>query len=125
MALVRLLLKLGAKVDAQNTMYRQTALQRAAAENSRALIQVLIDEGADVDHVDVDGDSALFTAAYFGNKQAIQELLENGAKRTTRNNKGYTALSAICQCQFVPKVSSRCKVELCKKPKSMIELLNL
>lgn len=112
-------------MDTQNTKYKQTALHRAAAGNSEAVIGVLIKAGADVNHVDIDGDSPLFTAAYFGNQKAVQVLLENGGKRTTKNKKGYTSRDALCQCKFVANISSRCQVELCKKPKEMINLLNL
>lgn len=123
--MVKLLLRLGAEVDAENTKYHQTPMDRAAARDTGSILLALIQAGGDVSHVDIDGDSPLFVAAYFGNREAIEVLVENGADRSLANKKDIIPRAALCQCMFAPTVVSLCQVKNCTvSTKRMISLLN-
>lgn len=125
LGLVKLLLKLGAEVDSENTKYRQTPMHRAATKNAGTVLLALIRAGGDVNHVDVDGDSPLFTASYHGSMIAIKLLLKNGADSSLANNEGTTSSKILCRCIFAATVSKFCQVENCRASSlKMISLLN-
>ena len=75
-----------------------TPLHRAAAQpNSHTIIQVLIDNGADVRAIDAFGDTALHWAAFCGHLDSAKTLIENGAEATVANSEGKTALDAALE----------------------------
>lgn len=112
--LVKLLLELGADVDAENTMYKQTPMHRAASENAGPVLVALIDAGGTVDYLDIDGDTPLFTAAFWGNQEAIEVLLENGADKSLANKMKVTPSDALCKCISRAFISESCKFDLCQ-----------
>jgi ankyrin repeat protein len=94
-ASVQALLEAGADVNAL-TDEGQTPLIHLMSDGYRLnLTQVatlLLDTGADPDHQDNTGNSALHYAAMRGTNEAIPILIEYGADLKLQNNKGQTAL---------------------------------
>ena len=69
------------------------ALNEAARHNHVAVIQQLVEAGADVNaRRPVDGWTPLISATYYGATDAVQALLELGADWSATNNDGTTAL---------------------------------
>lgn len=67
------------------------------AKNGRASeLLRLIEDGVGVDSRNVQGDTALMLASYFGNFAVVKLLLEHGAKTNAQNNTGQTALMYAC-----------------------------
>ncbi|MGG5210744.1 ankyrin repeat domain-containing protein [Chryseobacterium sp. MIQD13] len=73
----------------ENNSY--TLLALAIKMNSTQIFQKLIDEKADLEKI-CDGKTALMFAAKYGNTDMAKKLLQNGAKKDTKTDKGYTAL---------------------------------
>jgi serine/threonine protein kinase len=64
-----------------------------AAENGlKDIVQLLIDQGANIEHANDDGETALFRAAYNGHIDVVQLLIDQGANIEHADNGGYTAL---------------------------------
>ncbi|KQM62549.1 ankyrin repeat domain-containing protein [Chryseobacterium sp. Leaf201] len=59
--------------------------------NSKQVFQKLISEKADLEKI-CDGKTPLMFAAKYGNLEFAKKLLENGAKKETKTDKGYSAL---------------------------------
>jgi len=76
-ALVRRLLDLGADPDAG---FGETALMLAVRYGSEETIKMLLDAGADVNAVTVDGDTVLRIAQYLKQDDVTQLLLKRGAR---------------------------------------------
>jgi ankyrin repeat protein len=89
----RALLDAGAKPD-ESDGDGLTALQWATLANKTAMVQLLIEHGADVNHVDKRGMTPLLYAASvdFGDAAMVELLLRNGARRDARSQEGLTAL---------------------------------
>nr|MBX2886412.1 ankyrin repeat domain-containing protein [Granulosicoccus sp.] len=82
----------GADINAQGSQ-RETALIIAGfVANRPELMKFLIERGADVNVANINGDTALIDAAYFGRNENLELLLENGAKPEMKNKQGLTAM---------------------------------
>lgn len=85
--IVKMLFKAGAEVDQQNEL-GVTPLQMACMFNQveyirkkhTMLLELLIDKGANVNHLDRGGHTALEHASFYGNMDAVTLLLSRGAK---------------------------------------------
>ncbi|MDQ1097761.1 MULTISPECIES: ankyrin repeat domain-containing protein [Chryseobacterium] len=75
--------------NVNETSYNLLAL--AIKMKSVNIFQKLIDEKADLEKI-CDGKSPLMFAAKYGDLKMVKKLLESGAKKETKNNKGLTAL---------------------------------
>jgi len=73
----------------ENNTYSLLAL--SIKLNSKNVFQRLIAEKADLEKV-CDGKTPLMFAAKYGNLEFAKKLLENGAKKETKTDKGYSAL---------------------------------
>ncbi|MCU7618288.1 ankyrin repeat domain-containing protein [Chryseobacterium sp. PBS4-4] len=73
----------------ENNSYSLLAL--SIKLNSKKVFQKLIDEKANLEKV-CDGKTPLMFAAKYGNTEFAKKLLENGAKKETKTDKGYTTL---------------------------------
>jgi ankyrin repeat protein len=73
----------------ENTSYSLLAL--SIKLNSKQAFQKLIDEKADLERV-CDGKTPLMFAAKYGNLELAKKLLDYGARKETKTEKGYTAL---------------------------------
>jgi ankyrin repeat protein len=70
----------GANVNVDGgTSFTSTPLVNAAIFLPTAYVKVLLDAAADVNHADVDGDTALIVAAAEGNPESVECLLNHGA----------------------------------------------
>lgn len=65
----------------------------AAASGDVALIQSLIDAGADLAALDESGETALMHAAHAGQLEAVKALLAAGAAPDFKSEQGWTALA--------------------------------
>ncbi len=89
---VTLLLKAGAKVNAEN-YFGETALDRVAFFGGADMVTLLLARGADVAHRDEFGDTALHKAAEGNHPDIIAVLLAHGAEVNARDDEGKTPLT--------------------------------
>lgn len=69
-----------------------TGLRAAVQERHMSRLQILLEEGADVNGKDVGGWTALILAAENGDKEAVQQLLRNGADVNISGGREWPAL---------------------------------
>lgn len=74
----------------QNENMSYSLLALSIKLNSKQVFQKLIEEKADLEKV-CDGKTPLMFAAKYGNLEFAKKLLENGAKKETKTDKGYSA----------------------------------
>ncbi|KAI4149988.1 MAG: hypothetical protein LQ340_004326 [Diploschistes diacapsis] len=72
------------------------ALSYAAESGNKAVVQLLLDRGADIETTDHNGWTALYTACIYGKEAVVQLLLDRGADIKTTNKDGGTALISAC-----------------------------
>lgn len=85
LAIVLLLLKHGAHIDAEDNNGR-TALSIASADATPSIVACLLDHGAYVDHLNHDQSSPLFEAADSMETSTVRLLLQRGARPNTQTN---------------------------------------
>jgi ankyrin repeat protein len=74
--------------DARNS----TPLHFAADNGSIEVIELLLENGADLKAIDVDGDTPLHWAAFAGHQDVVELFIAAGAEINTKNKKGLTPL---------------------------------
>lgn len=100
--IVKMLLEAGQHIDAKNKQ-NWTALHMAAERGYAVTVQLLIDEGADINAVTykpsyaASGSTALHWAAENGHEKVLKVLLENGAEIDVQTSWGETALHWAAQ----------------------------
>jgi ankyrin repeat protein len=90
-AVVRLLLKNGAALEAKDSE-KQTPLFLAAANGRKAVIQLLLEDGAALKAENRKRQTPLFLAAINGHKAVVRLLIERGAAFEGRDSAGQTPL---------------------------------
>lgn len=65
-----------------------TPLMYASSRNVTTIPVLLVEAGADVDQVDVNGDPAINWASYYGNVQTMKWLIDQGADLTIKSKHG-------------------------------------
>lgn len=88
--IVALLLRYGADIHAR-CQYGLTALMYAAIMDD-AIVQMILQGGADPNACDFTGESPLYTAACYGCTDNVRLLIEHGADVNIRTNKNETPL---------------------------------
>jgi hypothetical protein len=72
-----------------------TALHYAASAGETAIVDFLLDEGADIDRGDESGQTPLHSAAIDNDTEMVEFLLERGADANAKNDRGETPLSTV------------------------------
>jgi ankyrin repeat protein len=90
--IVKLLLELGANVDAKN-FYGKTALMYAVAVGRTDLIKILLEKGANVNARDDYGNTVMLLASSYGRSDIVKLLLERSADINAVHDGGKTALT--------------------------------
>jgi ankyrin repeat protein len=96
-ACVRLMLEHGADVNAAATVDGETPLIMASGRESSAIVQLLLDAGADYEYIAGDQRSPLMRAAMAGCVTNIRILLNAGAAVNLSGADGATAFSCACR----------------------------
>lgn len=97
--LVKLYLAHGASFsDRDRDPKRQgNAIHYAAWGGHATVVNHLIDQGANLDEVDIVGNTALLYAVYGGHRRVVMDLIARGRSLNERNSKNHTALlQAAC-----------------------------
>lgn len=76
--------------DAHTKYLLGTGLHPAAQKDYRSTVQLLLDEGADVNLINSSGDTALHVAARAGHKETVRLLLQRCAHGWMKNRDGDT-----------------------------------
>ena len=93
----------GVSADVENRSGRITALQLASGCGYTDVMEILLENGADVNHRGVSGHTPLHCAAALGRYQAVEWLLQHGADPSARITSGETPLDlARANLQTVP-----------------------
>jgi ankyrin repeat protein len=90
-AMVRLLIDLGADVEARNDA-SETVLHQAVRGDNRVVVQLLVDKGADVNAQDIAKRTVLHHAAWSADEKIIELLVGLGADVRAEDRYGQTAL---------------------------------
>jgi ankyrin repeat protein len=88
----RLFLEKGAKVDSKDKKTGQTPLSAAVSEGYGALVELLIQNGAEVDSIDGFGQTPLSAAAQRGQRTIMILLLKKEASVNSEDSSGKTPL---------------------------------
>ena len=85
----------GGDVNALDGGFKLSAMSWAALHGQPEVVQLLVENGAEVDIKSGDGATPLHSAAFFGRTDVAKLLLENGADPQTRNNDGATPVDVL------------------------------
>ena len=96
------LLQLGANTN--SNYYGGNPLCNAAFNKDGLRVQLLLDQGADPNHVDLDGNTPLIQAAHFGSLETVQKLIIAGANVDHQNNDGDSPIMATRSAEILRKL---------------------
>ena len=102
--LAKMLVDEGADVDDKGNLADNTALMEASNHGNLAIVQMLINKGADTNKRDTSGFTALILASAGGKNEVVNLLLEKGARLDDKNKWGMTALMWACRNNKVDTV---------------------
>ncbi|OWT42618.1 NACHT and ankyrin domain protein [Pochonia chlamydosporia 170] len=94
-ALVKFLLEKGADIEAPG----ETVLQLALSRRNRAMVQLLLDNGAKADYLNAKTQRNLQNAIYCRQEAIVKVLLENGANTEAEDSFGRTPLHEAVACK--------------------------
>ena len=89
---VRLLLEQGVDKNQIGGLWKETAIGIAASNGYLDIVQCLVEQGADVEKTDKDGNTPIIDASHNGHLRVVCYLLEQGANREKAGNGGWTSL---------------------------------
>ena len=96
----------GARINGTDTATGNNVLFTAAANNFRQLSAKLIEKGADVNHLNIKGNTPLIVAVISADKPMVDLLIKSGAFVNARNNTGDTALIWAVKLKKIDMVKS-------------------
>ena len=96
LGVVQILIENDALIDAVAVTNKDTPLVLAAGAGETKIVDLLISRGADVNHQNAYGNSALHQASKQHHLTVCQSLIKAGAKVDLKNNKGSTPLLLAC-----------------------------
>ncbi|XP_013869093.1 protein phosphatase 1 regulatory subunit 12A isoform X2 [Austrofundulus limnaeus] len=73
----------------------------ACSAGDREEVATLLRQGADINHANIDGLTALHQACIDENAEMVQFLVENGSDINRGDNEGWTPLHAAASCGFI------------------------
>ncbi|XP_071353383.1 protein phosphatase 1 regulatory subunit 12A isoform X6 [Trachinotus anak] len=73
----------------------------ACSAGDREEVAALLRQGADINHANIDGLTALHQACIDENAEMVQFLVENGSEVNRGDNEGWTPLHAAASCGFI------------------------
>lgn len=91
--LAHILLKHGAPLEEKCKKYQATPLIYAVNNNSLRTVKELIDLGAEINAVDMDGNNSLHYAVVNNNEEIAQFLLDSGINSSQRSVEGLTPVA--------------------------------
>ena len=94
---MRILINHGANVNARHDNNQRTALHFAAENNNIDGINLLLDNGAEIDLVNNNNATPLMFTCYNNDINTTRDLLERGANLTISNERGDTCLHYAIQ----------------------------
>jgi len=90
-----------AEINSSSSLGGDTPLHLAAVGNHLNVVQLLLEQGAVVDHPNADGKTSLMYAAAKGYQNIVQLLLANGANPQILDKAGNSALLLHCSSAWV------------------------
>lgn len=99
-AIVKLLLRRGAQIDAPSS-YQQTALMLAAASGHALVVQVLLENGAAIEPATRGIDSPLTLATMYGGTAVMALLLQSGADVNAKDRYGKASIHIAIEYEDV------------------------
>lgn len=123
LSMVKLLLARGADPNSKAGEEGFTPISYAADADAGVIIQLLLDNGADIDAQPTTGATALYFAAMYGNQNAIEVLVGNGADKSLMAF-GETPKEVLCQCTLWLRIPDECSTKACEDQKAMLDLLS-
>ncbi|XP_035499645.1 protein phosphatase 1 regulatory subunit 12A isoform X2 [Scophthalmus maximus] len=92
----------GAGTRRTRVRFAQGAVFMAACSaGDREEVAALLRQGADINHANIDGLTALHQACIDENAEMVQFLVESGSDVNTGDNEGWTPLHAAASCGFI------------------------
>uniref|UniRef100_A0A3Q0R3Z9 Uncharacterized protein n=1 Tax=Amphilophus citrinellus TaxID=61819 RepID=A0A3Q0R3Z9_AMPCI len=92
----------GSRTRRAKVRFAQGAVFMAACSaGDREEVAALLRQGADINHANVDGLTALHQACIDENAEMVQFLVENGSDVNRGDNEGWTPLHAAASCGFI------------------------
>ena len=89
---------MGADINSPDKNGR-TPLLWAAKAGNLSVLELLLERGVWIDHVDIDGNAAIHVAAHVGNIEIVRMLLDYGASIVVENKRGLTCLEIAMDAQ--------------------------
>jgi len=89
---VQMLLNYGASINIKTGYHQETVLMRSSIKGFINSAKVLLDNGANIDAINYEGNTALHHAAMYDNMDVYELLLLRGANLMVLNKKGKTPL---------------------------------
>ncbi len=83
------------RINERRSTTGTTPLGDAAFQGNLEVVELLIEQGADVNATNRDGNTPLIVAAFMCRNEVVQFLLEKGAALDHRNDRGETALDVV------------------------------
>lgn len=90
-----------------------TPLHWASLGDQPAVVKMLIDKGADIRAVDIEGHTALHVASAGHNPEVVRILLDSGAEVNAKDSAGTTPLGWALRTN-IPRAMENDSVEVCK-----------